>query len=169
MTTDNRISQLSNTTDDTPRILGENLRRIRKERGISVQELAQRLNTTKQTIYRYENGQIQKIPAHLIYDICCFLNVSPEKLLEGTSNLTDSETANTMAQYMGETSFSDLSHTFSCADDAREFLKKIVTDKNFAASYGYDSSMLNETTVLALADQFLGFLKVLASKNELHD
>ena len=38
-------------------VFGENLRRIRKARGISQEELARLLGTSKQVISRYENGQ----------------------------------------------------------------------------------------------------------------
>ena len=38
-------------------VFGENLRRIRKARGISQEELARMLGTSKQVISRYENGQ----------------------------------------------------------------------------------------------------------------
>ena len=38
-------------------VFGENLRRIRKARGISHDELARVLGTSKQVISRYENGQ----------------------------------------------------------------------------------------------------------------
>ena len=38
-------------------VFGENLRRIRKAKGISQDELARVLGTSKQVISRYENGQ----------------------------------------------------------------------------------------------------------------
>ena len=38
-------------------VFGENLRRIRKARGISQDELARMLDTSKQVISRYENSQ----------------------------------------------------------------------------------------------------------------
>ena len=39
------------------RTVGQNLRALRTERGLSQEELAARLGTTKQVVSRYENGQ----------------------------------------------------------------------------------------------------------------
>ena len=39
------------------RTFGQNLRALRTERGLSQEELAARLGTTKQVVSRYENGQ----------------------------------------------------------------------------------------------------------------
>lgn len=57
----------------------ETLKKMRKERGLSQEELAERLGTSKQVISRYESGQrIPKIS--MAYQLAKVLGVSLEEL-----------------------------------------------------------------------------------------
>lgn len=49
-------------------VIGQRLKRIRKDRGLSVKEAASRLGVTGQTVYRWENGE--RIP-----DIATFVQI----------------------------------------------------------------------------------------------
>lgn len=42
--------------------LGENLRALRQERGLGVEDVAAHVGVSVATIYRYENGQIEDVP-----------------------------------------------------------------------------------------------------------
>lgn len=61
--------------------IGERIKLLRDEKKISQTELAEILNTTKQNIYKYENGIITNIPSDKIEKIARFFNVSPSYLM----------------------------------------------------------------------------------------
>ena len=54
----------------------EKIRMLRKQNGITQEELAEYLNTTKQTIYKYEMGIITNIPLDKIEKLAKKFNVS---------------------------------------------------------------------------------------------
>lgn len=60
---------------------GENLRRIREMRGMSVAELASRIGTTRQTVYRYESGYTYNVTADRIMELAAVLDVAPGVLV----------------------------------------------------------------------------------------
>lgn len=59
----------------------ERIKRLRIEKGITQAELADRLNTTKQTISKYENGIVTNIPSDRIEALARILETTPEYLL----------------------------------------------------------------------------------------
>lgn len=60
---------------------GEAIRELRKAIGLSQEELARRLNTTKQTIYKYENGIVTNIPSDKIEIMSQIFGVSPAVIM----------------------------------------------------------------------------------------
>ena len=57
--------------------IGQRIKRIRLEKHLTQDELAFRIDTTKQTIYKYENGIVTNIPASKIEAIANVLNTTP--------------------------------------------------------------------------------------------
>ena len=60
---------------------GDRIRELRKAKGISQLEMAKLLNTTKQTIYKYEKGIVSNIPSDRIEELATILNSTPEYIL----------------------------------------------------------------------------------------
>lgn len=60
---------------------GERIRKARENCGITQEELAKKINTTKQTIHKYETGVITNIPSDKIELIASTLNLSPSYLM----------------------------------------------------------------------------------------
>ncbi|CBL17768.1 LexA family protein [Ruminococcus champanellensis] len=60
--------------------IGERIKTARKEIDKTQQELADAIGTTKQNVYKYENGIITNIPSDKIEAIAKFLHVSPAYL-----------------------------------------------------------------------------------------
>lgn len=60
--------------------MGENLKYIRESRGMSQQELADRINVTRFVIIRYESGE-QFIPGNIALDLARELGVTPNDIL----------------------------------------------------------------------------------------
>ena len=57
------------------------LKALRKERKMTLEELAQLLGTSKQTIHRYENGVITNIPHEKIEALARALDTTPSELM----------------------------------------------------------------------------------------
>ena len=62
---------------------GENIKARRREKQISVTELAKEIGLTHSTIVRYENGTIRIIPKDQLEKIARVLNCTVEDLTEG--------------------------------------------------------------------------------------
>jgi len=67
--------------------IGERIKKIRLKKNLTQDELALKINTTKQTIYKYENGIITNIPSSKIEAIANALNTTPEYLMGWENNL----------------------------------------------------------------------------------
>lgn len=60
---------------------GDRIRARRKERSVSVSELADHLGVSRSTIYRYEKGDIEKLPAEHLEKIARYLDTTPSALM----------------------------------------------------------------------------------------
>lgn len=66
--------------------IGERIKRLRVERGISQTDLAAKIQSTKQTLYKYENNIITNIPSDKLEKIASVLNASPAYLMGWTDD-----------------------------------------------------------------------------------
>ena len=66
--------------------IGERIKHLRLKKGITQTELADVLKTTKQNIYKYENGIITNIPSDKIEEIARYFQVSPSYLMGWEEN-----------------------------------------------------------------------------------
>lgn len=60
---------------------GERIKQLRIEKGITQEEMAKLLNTTKQTISKYEKGIVTNIPSDRIEAMSKLLDTTPEYIL----------------------------------------------------------------------------------------
>lgn len=60
---------------------GKRMKERRKELGIKADEIAEALGCSRSTIFRYENGDIEKVPAALINTIAEVLKTTPSYLM----------------------------------------------------------------------------------------
>jgi transcriptional regulator with XRE-family HTH domain len=85
-------------------LTGERIRSLRIERNITQTELAAKINATKQTVYKYEQGIIANIPYDKMELLAEALNTTPAYLMgweEKESNCTAKETmARNIKSYM---------------------------------------------------------------------
>lgn len=68
--------------------IGERIRKLREENGMSQTELAEKINTTKQNLYKYENGIITNIPSDKIEAIAQVYGITPSYIM-GWDNKTE--------------------------------------------------------------------------------
>ncbi len=61
--------------------IGERIKEIRKRKGISVDEVAEKLGVSVSTVYRYENSSITKIPIDVIDKLCKILDTTTSELM----------------------------------------------------------------------------------------
>ena len=75
---------------DTPKSqslsIGQKIRYRRKELGLSVDELAERIEKNRATIYRYESSYIENLPVTVLERLAKALNVTPGYFIDGDSN-----------------------------------------------------------------------------------
>ena len=82
--------------------IGEKIRHRRKELGLSVDELAEKLGKDRATIYRYESREIAKLPTTVLEPLSKALKVSPSYLM-GWDEIPSSDLSNVApvpAQYV---------------------------------------------------------------------
>ena len=60
---------------------GQIIKARRKEIGLSVDQLAEKLNKDRATVYRYESDQIKDMPSSVLIDIALVLGLSPADLV----------------------------------------------------------------------------------------
>lgn len=61
--------------------VGERIKLRRKQLGISADDLAQRIGVSRSTVFRWEKGDIEKVPGDTLVPIAKALNVSPAFLM----------------------------------------------------------------------------------------
>lgn len=72
-------------------MIGERIKSARQALGYSAEQVAELLHVSPATIYRYENGDISKLPARLIKPLAEILCVTPGYLMEWDEKDTDLE------------------------------------------------------------------------------
>lgn len=70
---------------------GERIKQRRKELGLSAEYLAKKLKVSAATVYRYENGGIEKLPVDILEPLSQALDTTPAYLMgwEVTSKPTE--------------------------------------------------------------------------------
>ncbi len=61
--------------------VGQRIKDRRKELGISADELAKRLGKDRSTVFRYEKGDIEKLPIDILEPIAAVLHTTPAYLM----------------------------------------------------------------------------------------
>ncbi len=76
--------------------LGDNIKTRRRTLGYTVEELAERLGVSRQTVFRYENGQIATVPSDKLLALSEILGTTPAALM-GYAAPVPTETCFTVA------------------------------------------------------------------------
>lgn len=81
---------ITGESDKEIHTIGERIRELRKRQGLTQDELALRLDTTKQTVHKYENGIIRNIPSNKVAQLAKALNSTPQYIM-GWEDWTEEE------------------------------------------------------------------------------
>lgn len=74
--------------------IGQRIKNMRLKNNLTQDELALCINTTKQTIHKYENGIITNIPSSKIEAIANVLNTTPDYLMGWTEETSRGKIVN---------------------------------------------------------------------------
>lgn len=61
--------------------VGERMKTIRKQKGISADSLAAKIGVSRSTVFRYEKGDIEKVPIEVVAKVANALDIKPEVLM----------------------------------------------------------------------------------------
>lgn len=74
--------------------IGERIKKLREEKNMSVDKLAELIGKNRATIYRYESNDIEKLPTSVLEPLCKALGTTPAYLMgwKETDDTTDDTT-----------------------------------------------------------------------------
>ena len=70
--------------------IGQRIKIMRIQQGLSIDDLAYRLGKNRTTIYRYENGDIENLPLGILDSLAEALNTTPAYLM-GWEDVNDTQ------------------------------------------------------------------------------
>lgn len=70
-------------------IIATRIKECREKAGLSVDDLAKKIGKARASLYRYENGEIEKMPSSVLMDIAKILKVSPTYLMGYDNGFVD--------------------------------------------------------------------------------
>ena len=136
-------------------LIGERIKQVREERGITQEELAKCLGLNKSTIQRYETAKIDKIKLPVIDAMAGKLNVNPEWLTGKTDLRTDYSTAWDKAAAEFEKSLQ------ADSEWLKKYLGERFSDEDVSAAY--------ELSIQLPQFNKEGFIKILERMDELSE
>lgn len=138
---------------------GERIKARREALGLSVGELASRLNKNRATIYRYENGDIEDMPITVLEPLAKALNTTPAYIMGWEEEPMDFETL-----------LNALNEARSRPDspEITEAVEKLINPEPRVVIMGYDGQRM-EFTDKASIDFFESVAEALKKKQENQD
>lgn len=138
---------------------GERIKARREALGLSVGELASRLNKNRATIYRYENGDIEDMPITVLEPLAKALNTTPAYIMGWEEEPMDFETL-----------LNALNEVRSRPDspEITEAVEKLINPEPRVVIMGYDGRRM-EFTDKASIDFFESVAEALKKKQENQD
>lgn len=70
--------------------IGSKIKSKRKELGLTVEEVAEKLGKNRATVYRYESSEIENLPITILEPLAVILNTTPAELM-GWDELEDNK------------------------------------------------------------------------------
>lgn len=102
---------------------GEIIKQLRESKGMSVEQLADKIGKSRTTVWRYENGSIEQMPYTVLIPIAKALNVAPTVLL-GIDENNYSTLLDTLTDYIKDNLFAEYE-----IEDLIDYAKFIVSKR----------------------------------------
>lgn len=104
--------------------VGQRIKECRIKRGLTVDELAEKLKKNRATVYRYEKGDIENLPITILEPIAKALGTSPAFLMGWTENCTP------LSEKKNSHEIGELRETFNPTTHELEVLKAYRNQPN---------------------------------------
>lgn len=78
--------------------IGERIKARRKELGLSVDEVAKKLNKNRATVYRYESNDIENLPVNILEPLAIALNTTPANLMGWDEEIKNNSQDNNLSK-----------------------------------------------------------------------
>jgi transcriptional regulator with XRE-family HTH domain len=106
---------------------GERIKKLREEKCLTQEELARLLNTTKQTISKYEKGIVTNIPSDKLEEMMKIFDVTPNYLMDWKNKVEEKpvEMAERHFEMINDEDFCEIFEEFKTLDATK---KKLVKD-----------------------------------------
>ncbi len=138
---------------------GERIKARREALGLSVGELAERLNKNRATIYRYESGEIEDMPITVLEPLAKALNTTPAYIMGWEEEPLDFESLlNALSQARSRPDSPEIA----------EAVEKLINPEPRVVIMGYDGRRM-EFTDKASIDFFESVAEALKKKQENQD
>ena len=138
---------------------GERTKARREALGLSVGELAERLNKNRATIYRYESGEIEDMPITVLEPLAKALNTTPAYIMGWEDEPLDFEgLLNALSQVRSRPDSPEIA----------EAVEKLINPEPRVVIMGYDGRRM-EFTDKASIDFFESVAEALKKKQENQD
>ena len=103
---------------------GERIKELREKKKLTQEELARLLNTTKQTVSKYEKGIVTNIPSDRIESMAKILNSTPEYILGWEKVQKNNDTiAGIVVRMRTDEDFMSVVEILNSLDDREKLLK----------------------------------------------
>jgi transcriptional regulator with XRE-family HTH domain len=87
---------------------GDRIRKRRKEIGVNADALAEKIKVSRSTIFRYENGYIEKLPMKYLTPIAAALNTTASYLMGWSETPWEDEYRSRIIEYLQNADAEDL-------------------------------------------------------------
>lgn len=132
--------------------LKENIKKKRKEMNMTLEELALKVNTTRQTIHKYESGLIENIPSDRIEKLAEVLNTTPSYLMgwETSINNTISNTNKIeLLEYFDKLNEAGENEAVKRVKELTDFEKYVKSSENEINNINKEKVIKDDTIALA--------------------
>lgn len=126
--------------------IGERIKQRRLELGLGVDELADKLNKNRATVYRYESNDIENFPITLIPSLAKVLETTPAYLMGWEEEYEFRDTSGN--SYVNKDNIRALKKSYDQSDFRKDGLVKSIIDNMEKLNNNGKKSLLDYSNVL---------------------
>lgn len=105
--------------------IGEKITFLRKQKNMSLEDLAKTVGVKKQTIFKYENGTVTNIPSDKIERIAKALDTTPQSLMGWTLIIDENDGFGSIINDFGSVCF-----TKEEVNEISDFIRYVLSKRN---------------------------------------
>lgn len=128
--------------------LKENIKKKRKEMNMTLEELALKVNTTRQTIHKYESGLIENIPSDRIEKLAEVLNTTPSYLMGWETSISNINKIK-LLEYFDKLNEAGENEAVKIVKELTHFEKYVKNSENEISNIDKEKEIKDDTIALA--------------------